>query len=357
MKQILVVDDNLTTLKQIGALLGDRYAFSLMKSGAEAVAFCEMESPDLVLLDVFMPEMDGFETIARLKKIPGMARVPVIFLTGDLNPESEVKALEAGAVDYITKPPDKDILRHRMELHLELHDYQTNLENTKKALQDGIVVSFADLVERKDGNTGSHVLRTRNNVQIIGLELLKVGAFKDELTPESLELMAHGAPFHDIGKIGVSDVILQKPAFLTDEEYNVVKKHTVIGARILENIYKRTPDQHHLKYAGKMAEGHHERYDGSGYPYGLKGEETPLCARLLAVANVYDACRTERLYRPALNHEEALEVIVAGAGTEFDPLIAKVFESVADTINEVYENSKDYESIIMPEDYSIYRAN
>jgi putative two-component system response regulator len=342
MKQILVVDDNTASLKQIAALLADHYDFSLTRSGAEAVAFCEWEAPDLALLDVSMPEMDGFETIARLKKIPGMAGVPIIFLTGNIDSDTEIKALAAGAVDYITKPADRDILRHRMELHLELHEYQTDLENTKRELQSGIVASFADLVECKDGNTGGHVLRTSKNVEFIGRELLKIGAFPDELTPENLELMVQGAPFHDIGKIGISDVILQKPAALTPDEYDEVKKHSIIGARVLENIYRRTPDQHYLEYARMMAEGHHERYDGSGYPYGLVGEETPLCCRMLAVANVYDACQTERLYKPALSHEEALSVIINGRGTEFDPFIADVFGSAAEALRETYANLNKY---------------
>jgi putative two-component system response regulator len=239
MKQILVVDDNLTSLRQISALLAGHYGFSLTRSGPEAIDYCRAAPPDLVLLDVNMPGMDGFETIAGLKAISGMAEVPVIFLTGNLDSETEVMALEAGAVDYITKPADRDILRHRMGLHLELRDYQTNLENTKKELQNGIVASFADLVDCKDGNTGWHVLRTGKNVELLGRELLKLGAFPDELSAESLELMVQGAPFHDIGKIGISDVILTKPTSLSPDEYEVIKQHTAIGARILKNIYRR----------------------------------------------------------------------------------------------------------------------
>jgi putative two-component system response regulator len=338
-KQILVVDDNLASLKQISALLTGHYSLSLTRSGVEALAFCEIDTPDMVLLDVNMPGMDGFETIAKMKMIPSMASVPVIFLTGNLDSDTEVMALKAGAVDYITKPVERDILWHRMGLHLELYEYQTNLENTRRELQNGIVASFADLIECKDGNTGWHVLRTGINVDILGRQLLQQGKFSKELTVESLELMIRGAPFHDIGKIGISDVILRKPSSLTPAEYEEIKKHTIIGSSILKNIYKRTIGQHYLKFAYMMAEGHHEKYDGTGYPFGLVGEETPLCCRILAVANVYDACRTARKYRPPLSHEEAHEIIVSGLGTDFDPVIVGAFESISENLKENYLKS------------------
>jgi putative two-component system response regulator len=210
-----------------------------------------------------------------------------------------------------------------------LRNYHTNLEKTLKDLEDNIVISFADLIDRKDKNTGLHVLRTSKYVEIIGRELLNMGLFGGELTEESLEFMVRGAPFHDIGKLGVSDVILLKPGPLTDEEYAEAKKHTTIGASVLNNIYQRTPEHHYLRYASMMAGGHHERYDGRGYPRGLKNTEIPLCCRLLAVANVYDACLTERIYRPALSPGDAQSVIVRGCGTEFDPGVVSAFKSVA----------------------------
>ncbi|MDR1874045.1 MAG: response regulator [Synergistaceae bacterium] len=331
-KQILVVDDNIVSLKQVSALLAGHYGFSLSRSGREALKFCEQEAPDLVLLDVEMPNMDGFETLAALKAIPGMAGVPVIFLTGNIDAATEIRALESGARDFIRKPADKDILLHRVGFHLRLHDYQTNLEKTMKELERSIVVSFADLVECRDGNTGGHVLRTSRCVEIIGRRLLDKGLFSKELSGKNLELMVRGAPFHDIGKIGISDVTLLKPGALTDREYDEVKRHTEIGARILKNIYRRTPDQHYLEYAALMAEGHHERYDGNGYPHGLRGEEIPLCSRLMAVANVYDACLTDRAYRPALSRDEACAVVVQGKGTEFDPCVVDAFLEVREKL-------------------------
>jgi putative two-component system response regulator len=328
MKRILVVDDNMASLKQIGAQLSGNYQISLSKSGAQAIKICDQTHPDLILLDVEMPDMDGFETNAALKSNRETHRIPVIFLTGNHDVNTEIKALESGAVDFITKPAEKNILLHRLELHLKLNDYRTNLENTVKELEDSIVVSFADLVECKNDNTGGHVLRTSRYVDILGKGLMKRGLFKDELDDEYLEMIVRSAPFHDIGKIGVSDVILLKPGPLTKEEYEEVKKHTQIGARVLNNIYERTPTQHYLKYAAIMAESHHERFDGSGYPQGMAGNDIPLCARIMAVANVYDACLTDRVYRRPCSPEEAFEVIANSGGSEFDPVIADVFKEV-----------------------------
>jgi putative two-component system response regulator len=329
-KQILVVDDNISSLKQIGAQLTSHYEVSLAKSGALALQICKQEKPDLILLDVEMPEMDGFETLNRLKEDPDLKPVPVIFLTGNRDTATEIKALESGAMDFITKPANKDILFHRLELHLQFAAYQSSLENTVRELQNSIVTSFAELIECKDDNAGTHVLRTGKYVEILGGELLKAGIFEQELSGGNLDLIVRAAPFHDIGKIGVSDMLLLKEGTLTAEEYGEVKKHTLIGARFLQSIYERTPEEQYLQFAKLIAESHHEKYDGTGYPYGLAGDAIPLCARIMTVANVYDGCITERVYRKALSHEEACRIILDGKETWFDPRIVKAFEGVID---------------------------
>jgi putative two-component system response regulator len=338
MKRILVVDDNMASLKQIWAQLSGNYQVTLAKSGAQAIKICEHARPDLVLLDVEMPEMDGFATMAALKADPELSRVPIIFLTGNHDMATEIRALESGAVDFITKPAERNILLHRLDLHLQFNDYQTDLENTVKELENSIVISFADLIECKNDNTGGHVLRTSKYVGILGEALLKRGLFKGEVAPESVELMSRAAPFHDIGKIGISDVILLKPGPLSEDEYEEVKKHTIIGARVLSNIFERTPTQYYLKYAALMAEGHHERYDGTGYPYGLKGEDIPVCTRIMAIANVYDACLTDRIYRPAMSREDAYKVVTSGAGKAFDPVMTEVFTEIYDDFPEMDMN-------------------
>jgi putative two-component system response regulator len=330
-KQILVVDDNISSLKQIGAQLTSHYEISLAKSGALALQICKQEKPDLILLDVEMPDMDGFQTIARLKEDPDLNPIPVIFLTGNRDAATEIRALESGAMDFIAKPANKDILFHRLELHLQFAAYQCSLENTVKELQNSIVTSFAELIECKDDNAGTHVLRTGKYVEILGRELLDAGLFTKELSGENLDLIVRAAPFHDIGKIGVSDTFLLKEGALTPEEYGEVKKHTLIGARFLESIYERTPEEQYLHFAKLIAESHHEKYDGTGYPHGLAGNDIPLCARIMTVANVYDGCITDKVYRKALSHEEACRIIFDGKGTWFDPRIVDVFERVTDS--------------------------
>jgi putative two-component system response regulator len=329
-KQILVVDDNLASLKQIGAQLGSHYEISLAKSGDMALQICRRERPDIILLDVEMPEMDGFQTMVLLKEDPALNQIPVIFLTGNHDTATEIRALESGAMDFITKPANKDILLHRLELHLQYAAYQSSLENTVKELENSIVTSFAELVECKDDNAGTHVLRTGKYVEILGRELLGRGIFAEELNEADLDMIVRAAPFHDVGKIGVSDTLLLKEGALTKEEYEEVKKHTLIGARFLDAIYRRTPEQHYLKFAKLIAESHHEKYDGTGYPHGLAGDNIPLCARIMTVANVYDGCITDRVYRKALSHEEACAVILDGKGSWFDPRIVEVFEAVKD---------------------------
>jgi putative two-component system response regulator len=330
MKSILIVDDNIVSLKQISAQLTGRYEVSLAKSGEMALQICANEKPDLILLDVEMPGMDGFETISRLKDDSRTNQIPVIFLTGNHDPVTEVKCLEAGAMDFITKPANTDILCHRIDLHLEFSAYQLHLKNMVKELEDTIGISFAELVECKDYNIAGHVMRTGNYAELLAQEIFEEGIFAGEIKFGDINRIKRAAPFHDIGKIGISDMILLKRGPLTAEEYTEVKKHTLIGSRMLGLIYNRTPNQEYLKIAMIIAEGHHERYDGTGYPHGLKGDLIPLCCRIMAVANVYDACVTDRVYHKAMSHEEACKMIFAGRGAEFDPLIVDVFDRIKD---------------------------
>jgi putative two-component system response regulator len=328
MKSILIVDDNLVSLKQISAQLGAYYEVSLAKSGELALQICAHERPDLILLDVEMPGMDGFTVIAQLKLDPGLREIPVIFLTGKRDSATEVKCLESGAMDFITKPADTEILRHRIELHLQFSAYQLHLEHMVKELEDTVGESFAELVECKDFNIAGHVLRTAAYSELLAVEILNAGIFSGQIDQEYIGLIKRAVPFHDVGKIGVSDTILLKRGSLSAEEYQEVQKHTLIGGRMLETIYRRTPSQRHLKLAITIAEGHHEWFDGTGYPRGLSGESIPLCCRLMAVANVYDACVTDRVYRKGLSHEATCAAITGSAGVQFDPRIVEVFDRI-----------------------------
>ncbi|MDR2759277.1 MAG: response regulator, partial [Spirochaetaceae bacterium] len=305
MNKILVVDDNISSLKQIGAQLRENYEVSLAKSGALALQICMQEKPDLILLDIEMPEMDGFETLKRFKLNHYLGSIPVIFLTGNHDTEIEVRGLQSGARDFITKPVEKNILFHRIELHLRFSSYQSHLEKTMEKLSENISLSFAELIECRDENTGEHVVRTSKYVGILGRKLIENGMFRDELTPTDLEMMVRAAPLHDIGKIAISDRILLKPHRLDDEEFNAMKQHTSIGEEILAHMSARTPTQQYLQYAKQIAASHHERFDGKGYPKGLAGDEIPLCGRIMAVADVYDALVADRVYRRGMNHTEA----------------------------------------------------
>jgi putative two-component system response regulator len=326
MKSILIVDDNLVSLKQISTQLESTYEVLLAKSGELALQICSQEKPDLILLDVEMPEMDGYETIARIKADPEMCQIPVLFLTGNRDSATEIKCLESGAMDFITKPVVADILYHRIELHLQFSAYQHHLETTVKELEDNIGISFAELVECKDYNIAGHVLRTGKLSEILAEKLFEDGIFAGELLPGDIGTLGRAAPFHDVGKIGISDMILLKQGKLTENEYQEVQRHTIIGEKMLEVIYNRTPNQRYLKIAAQIAGGHHERFDGAGYPRRLTGDAIPLCCRIMTVANVYDACVTDRVYRKGLSHEETCGIIMEGRGTEFDPRIVDAFD-------------------------------
>ncbi|MDR2079722.1 MAG: response regulator [Treponema sp.] len=336
MKQILIVDDNLASLKQISMQLAGQYEVSLAKSGALALEICMQRKPDLILLDIEMPEMDGFETISRIKRNPYLNRIPVIFLTSSYDVEAEVKGLEFGARDYIRKPVGKNLLLHRIELHLRFSSYQEQMENTVQLMSDSIATSFAELIEYRDENTGGHVVRTSKYVKWLGYELLKEGRFREELNGTELEMIVRAAPLHDIGKIAISDRILLKPGQLNDEEFTIMKQHAVIGGKILDRMYARTPTQRYLQYAKIIALSHHERYDGTGYPYGLTGAAIPLCGRIMAVADVYDALMDNRIYRRGMKHADAYRIILEEKGSHFDPYIVDAFEAIHEELAAEY---------------------
>jgi putative two-component system response regulator len=339
MKKILVVDDNLTSLKQIGAQLAESYEVSLAKSGALALQICKQEKPDLILLDIEMPDMDGFETIKRLRLNRYLGSIPVIFLTGNHDTETEVRGLQSGARDFITKPVEKNILIHRIELHLRFSSYQAHLENTAAKLSDSVALSFAELIECRDENTGEHVARTSHYVGMLGRRLMEKGLFSEELTATDLDMMVRAAPLHDIGKIAISDRILLKPDRLDDEEFALMKRHTLIGEKIVEHMLARTPTQQYLQYAKQIAASHHERYDGKGYPRGLREDAIPLCGRIMAVADVYDALVDDRVYHRGVSHTEAFQIILEGRDSNFDGRIIDAFEDISGALAEAVKTS------------------
>ncbi|MDR2612597.1 MAG: response regulator [Deltaproteobacteria bacterium] len=326
MKHILIVDDNLTNLEQISIQIEDLYDLSLAKSGAQAIQICFKAEPDLILLDIEMPEMDGFTTLAKIRENIALRSIPVIFLTATHDSKTEVKAIRAGAVDFIGKPAERDILIHRIETHLALSSSQRSLDGKARELEDAVIASFADIIEHRNANSFGGARRSAEIVSILTDELLKKDAFPGDLNRRSADMMARAAPLHDVGKIGISDSILLKPTLLNDDEFRLMKTHTTVGAQILRRVFKEIPRVAGFQdYAVAMALSHHERWDGKGYPDGLAGEDIPFCARVMAVADVLEALVGQRSYREPIGYHEASLIIASGKGTVFDPRVVEAF--------------------------------
>lgn len=346
MKHILLVDDNLLNLKLAANLLKEYYSVSTAKSGVEALAFCKENALDLILLDVDMPEMDGFETIKRLKADPHTCKIPVIFLTAYSSSEIETRGFEYGAVDFIAKPFAKSSMLHRIATHLQLYTYQQHLEEVVEKLEDSMVMSLCKIIGYRDYETGEHVERTKKYVKLLAEELQRENQFSDILDEGYVVKLVKSASLHDIGKIGISDAILLKPEQLTPLECEKMKCHTIIGAEILEKIIEITPSRNYLNIAKEIAGSHHEWYDGSGYPYGLVGEDIPLSGRIMAVADVYDALISHRIYREAMSHEMACDIINMGSRKQFDPIIVDAFNNIKDEFYNVAQLIKGTEQDI-----------
>ena len=348
-KLIFLVDDNLIHLSTGQAALQPEYTVITIPSGEKLLFILKKTVPDLILLDVEMPGMSGYDTIKEIKANPETADIPVIFLTGKSEDGNEFLGLSLGAVDYITKPFSKPILLKRVEHQLTLKAFTDDLEKmveerTDKIqrLQNGVVFVLADMVENRDAGTGGHIERTTAYLKILIDAILARGLYTDEIRRLDLNLLVSSARLHDAGKITISDAILNKPEKLTDEEFLIMKKHAKEGERIINQIVFRTEEDGDFLYNARLFAGyHHERWDGKGYPYGLEGEKIPLQGRIMALADVYDALISERPYKKALTHEDAMKIICEGRGTQFDPYLTDLFMSLSDiikTVSEVPEN-------------------
>lgn len=338
-KTIVMADDNITTLNIAKNALMEKYDIFTVPSARKLFKFLEVKTPDLILLDVDMPEINGYEAIKILKNNKKTVDIPVVFLTAMINVENEMMGLGLGAIDYITKPFSAPLLVKRIEVHLlvgeqkkELEVYNTNLQQAVKKktrtvfeLQNVVLKTVAELVEFRDDITGRHIERTQNYLYILLKNLLKSGVYVDEISSWDINLLLLSAQLHDVGKIAIKDNILLKPARLTSSEFDEIKKHTVIGSDIIRKIAASTKESAFLKHAEIFAASHHEKWDGTGYPAGLKGYAIPLQGRLMAIIDVYDALTNERPYKKAIPHEEALEIIKSEIGTHFDPQVASVF--------------------------------
>jgi len=343
---VLVVDDTPENLGVLGEILRSHYNVRLATSGQRALEVCACEPcPDLVLLDVVMPVMDGYEVLSRLRKNPLSQGIPVIFVTARGSVEDEERGLELGAVDYITKPVRPRIVLARVRTQLELKHARERLmfqnayleqEISRRVdeivgIQDISIHALARLAETRDSETGKHLRRTEEYVRLVAGELARRPEFRDQLSPHDIETLAKSAPLHDIGKVGIPDQILRKPGKLTPEEYEIIKGHSMMGWEAIESA-EREVDRpaEFLRFAKEIARHHHEKWDGSGYPDGLAGPDIPLPARLMALADAFDAMMSWRSYRDALSFEEARKRIRLARGSHFDPAIVDAFEVVAE---------------------------
>jgi putative two-component system response regulator len=303
-------------------------------SGAAALVAARCEQPDLILLDIAMPEMDGLEVCRRLKQDPDLADIPVIFLSGLDATEDKIQGFRAGGVDYITKPFQAEEVQARISIHLKLSalrhklDYQRLVEKKVRQVseaQQATIFALAKLAEQRDDDTGAHLERVRDYCELLAQQLGDGSPYADHISADFIDCIQHASPLHDIGKIAIPDMILLKPGRLTFDEFEVMKTHTVIGAENMQTVFNRYADNPFIGMGIEIALYHHERWDGSGYPDGLVGRNIPLSARIMAVADCYDAIRSNRCYRRGLDHEIVKNMLLEESGSHFDPEVIKAF--------------------------------
>lgn len=334
LKHIVIVENDVSNLKFLEKILKPYYKLNLLISGAQVLKFLEKNIPDLILLDINMPDMDGYETLSRIKKNNKLDNIPVILISELDNINDDFRGFELGAVDIVSKHIPQLII-NRVKLHLEITEYKNDLEEKVREkteviehLQDVMMFAIAELVECRDENTGGHIKRTANYMKILLDEIVKSGLYSDILTSDYVRDIIRSAPLHDVGKIGINDATLLKAGRLDDAEFEYMKNHAELGGQTIKKMINETNVESFLYIAKDMAHYHHEKWDGSGYPRGLKGKEIPISARIMAIADVYDALTTKRPYKEAFSHEKALEIILEGKGKSFDPEIIEIFEKI-----------------------------
>jgi putative two-component system response regulator len=350
-RSILMVDDNTANLQVLREILGGLgYKLLVAKNGRSALSIARKAKPSLILLDIMMPEMDGYEVCRRLKESEETRRIPVIFLTALADTADETKGLQLGAVDYITKPLNPELVRARVHNQIELKRYREHLEQLvadrtrELALTQAVMIeSLATLAEYRDPETGGHIKRTQNYVKALARHLKGHPRFKGELNDDTIELLYLSAPLHDLGKVGVADSILLKAGPLSEEEFQQMKQHTQYGHDALRITERKLGRSGFLRYAREIAYTHQEKWDGSGYPQGLKGDQIPISGRLMALADVYDALISKRVYKSPMSHDEAIEIIKKGRGSHFDPDLVDACLALEDTFRNIAYTFADSE--------------
>lgn len=362
---ILVVDDNeMNRDLLLRRLACSEFQLTTAADGEEALSKLREQSFDLVLLDIMMPVLDGYETLKLMQDDPVLRRVPVIMITALDDVDSAVRCIEMGAVDYVTKPFNPVLLRARVEASLDrkrLSDIEDKrhkeIEQSNVSLSEEVrakvleisrsqlaaIFAMSKLAESRDPETGEHLERMREYCKILSEQLSRMPKFRSIIDRTFVDNIYAASPLHDIGKVGIDDSVLLKPGPLDDEQWVIMKQHPVIGAETLREVDRQHPGNDFIHTGIEIAEGHHEKWDGSGYPYGLSGESIPLVARILALGDVYDALTSKRCYKDAFSHEKSRDIIKEGRGTHFDPDVVLAFFEAEDEFKKVRQEYKDPE--------------
>ena len=353
MASVLIVDDidiNRIILREI---LQDDYDILEADNGQSAldILFTQSPLPDAMLLDIMMPGMDGFEVLERMKANARTEKVPVLFITAADASVNESRGLKEGASDYISKPFNPDVVKARVDNHIQLKRYRDHLEELleKKiaelvAVHENTLETLATIIEYRDLESGTHIRRSSELTRALVLTMLNYDEYRAELVAQQYSSIINAVKLHDIGKVGIPDKVLLKPGALTDEEFEIIKTHTTIGANIIDAISADgDSDTLYLKHCRDICKHHHERWDGRGYPSRLSGLDIPLSARIVAIVDVYDALVNKRCYKPPFTYEQAKNIILDGRGTHFDPAIVDIFVTVADKFQELEMRYSDDE--------------
>jgi putative two-component system response regulator len=353
---ILVVDDSPDDLGILVAIL-ERGSLvpRPVTSGKRAIEASLVDPPDLILLDIQMPEMSGFDVCKWLKRDERLKSTPVIFISGSQETEEKVEAFRLGCADYISKPFQVEEVLARVTTHLRLRRLQADLvlhnQQLERRIADQVkavtasqmatIFALAKLAETREDDTGRHIERVQTFSRLLALQMREMGHQAARLSPAFVYTLFQTAALHDIGKVGVPDAVLLKPGTLTQDEFADVKKHSVLGAETLGVVLKRYPDSQFLRMGVDVARSHHEKWDGSGYPDGLKGLAIPLAARIVALADFYDALTSRRCCRPAFSHEDTCRMIEERSGTHFDPDVAAAFRILESEFKRIREEMQE----------------
>ncbi|MCL2096843.1 MAG: response regulator [Oscillospiraceae bacterium] len=330
MKTVFIVDDNKSNLYSAKTALEGFYKTYALTSAERMFKIAERITPDLILLDIEMPGTDGFEAMRILKSDPRRKEIPVVFLTSRNDAEAEIRGFEMGALDFIIKPISPPVLVRRIETHLETDKLIKKSQKDLRDIHNATISVIANFIDSRDEITGGHVERTQIYLELLVKEIIRTGTYKTEMSEWDISSLLPSAQLHDVGKIKISDAILNKRGKLTAEEFESIKSHCQMGERVISRIIERTNNDVFLRHAKRFAGYHHEKWDGTGYPRGLRGEEIPLEGRIMAIADVYDALVSERPYKEPFSHEKAVEIIYGESGRHFDPKLTEAFLNIAD---------------------------